>query len=250
MKRMFSVAIILLVTTVCWAQNNGSSAPQNASPNASMPSQQAPAAGQESNRAVVIPVQLAKSIDSRKVKQGDPVEAKITTELRTGDGTVIPRGSKVTGHVTEASARAKGDASSQLGIAFDKISLKSGKELPLKASIQAIGPPPNYGPSATEMGNPSNMPSAGTSAPMGGTNSPSGMGTTRPTFPSSNSPNSGTEPAGSKPDHQSSPELTPQSTGVVGLYDLQLEQGSILASSGKEVKLDAGSEILLRVQNQ
>jgi hypothetical protein len=195
----------------------------------------------------VIPVQLAKSIDSRKVKQGDAIEAKVAAELRTGDGTVIPRGSKVMGHVTEASARAKGDSSSQLGIAFDKISLKDGKQLPLKASIQAVGPPPTVAGQSSDLGNASGTPSQGGSAPMGGGATPSGIGSARATFPA---PNSGNEPQSSQPDRAASPELTPQSTGVVGLHDLQLEQGSILASSGKEVKLEAGSEILLRVQNQ
>ena len=248
MKSTFSIALMLVITGFCWAQNSGSSAPsQNASPNGSMPSQQASAAGEASNQAAVIPVQLAKSIDSRKVKQGDPVEAKIAAELRTGDGTVIPRGSKVMGHVTEASARAKGDPSSQLGLVFDQISLKDGKQLPLKASIQAVGPAPSAGAAPTEMGDASGAPSQGASAPMGGATSPSGMGTTRSTLPA---PNSGSEPQSSQPDHRSSPQLTQQSTGVVGLHDLQLEKGSIFASNGKQVKLDAGSEMLLRVQNQ
>lgn len=252
MNRTFTVAFILVVlSSFCWAQDAGSSAPsQSPSPNASMPSQQATTAGQQSSQAAVIPIELAKSLDSRKVKQGDAVEARITAELRTGDGTVIPRGSKVLGHVTEASARAKGDASSQLGLAFDKISLKDGKQLPLKASIQAIGPPPNVGAAATEAENASNVPSPGGSSPMGGTSNPPGMGAPRTTFPSPNAPSSGSEPSSSQSDRQAIPQLTPQSTGVVGLHDLQLEQGSILASNGKQVKLEAGSEILLRVQNQ
>jgi hypothetical protein len=36
----------------------------------------------------------------------------------------------------------------------------------------------------------------------------------------------------------------------VGLPDLQLGNGSILASSGKEVKVAAGSQLLLRVQSE
>ena len=47
---------------------------------------------------------------------------RIAADLRLKDGTTIPLGSKVTGHVTEAKARSKGDAQSALGIVFDKIS--------------------------------------------------------------------------------------------------------------------------------
>ena len=86
MKRMLPVALILVVSSFCCAQNTGSAAPsQNPSPSASIPAQPAPTAAQQSRQAALIPVQLSKSIDSRKVKQGDPVEAKIAAKLRTGD---------------------------------------------------------------------------------------------------------------------------------------------------------------------
>jgi hypothetical protein len=44
--------------------------------------------------------------------------------------------------------------------------------------------------------------------------------------------------------------IAAQSVGVVGLPDLQLGPDSILASSSQEVKLAAGSRLLLRVQSQ
>lgn len=69
----------------------------------------------------VFAVQLAKSLDSKKLKQGDEVEAKVAADIHAADGMTIPRGSKVIGHVTEAKARSKGDPESALGIAFDKI---------------------------------------------------------------------------------------------------------------------------------
>lgn len=88
---------VLLAVSVCVAQNQ-------------VPTQ-SPAATEASNPATihgVIPVTLSKSLDSKKLKQGDEVFAKTAATLRTHGGTDIPAGSKVIGHVTEATARSKG----------------------------------------------------------------------------------------------------------------------------------------------
>src|SRR5580692_12551291 len=56
----------------------------------------------------VIPVQLTKSVDAKKVKTGDEVVARVTQDLRNTAGTVIvPKDAKVLGHVTEAQPRNK-----------------------------------------------------------------------------------------------------------------------------------------------
>lgn len=223
-------------------------------PAAPVAQQEPSGADQQSAEPGVLLIQLTRSLDSRKLRAGDAVEAKVTTELRWGTGTVIPRGSKVIGHVAQASARAKGDAESALGIVFDRIVLKDGQELALKASIQAVGPPPNFGPAAMEMGNPSSMPTPGmptpgAPGPMGGTTDRTGLGAPPGNFPSN--PSAGTQsPPAAQGNRQNSGELTEHSTGVVGMRDLQLGQGSTLSSSGKEVKLGGGSQLVLRVQNQ
>ncbi len=196
----------------------------------------------------VIPVQLSKSLDSRKLKAGDPIEAKITVELRAPDGTIIPRGSRVTGHVTEASSRAKGDAQSSLGIVFDQFVLKDGKSIPLKANIQAVGPPPNFAPGPTAMGSPSPTPTTGAHGPMGGAAPPGGLAPPPSSFPGSAS--GGPQPSPSSRGQQTSGELPLDTTGVVGIHGLEMGPSSTLTSGGKQVKLESGSQILLRVQNQ
>jgi len=251
MNRVLSAVVMTLIAT-CFCLG------QSASSAAAMPAaciyaqaataQQPSAANQQPAQSEIIPVQLTKSLDSRKLRLGDPIEAKVAVELRAGDGTVIARGSKVVGHVTQASARAKGDPESTLGIVFDQIALKDGRELPMKASIQAVGPPPNIDPAATELGNAAPVPSAGVPGPMGGAANPQGLGAPTTNFPP---PSAGTQPPppmqGSR---QNVGELTAQSNGFVGLHGMQLEGASVLTSGGKEVKLEAGSQILLRVQNQ
>src|SRR6267154_4302977 len=81
---------------------------------------------------------LSSPVDSKKCKPGDAVNAHTTEAVKSEGKTVIPKGSKLVGHVTQASARAKGESESALGIVFDKAILKNGQEIPLSAGIQAI----------------------------------------------------------------------------------------------------------------
>jgi hypothetical protein len=59
----------------------------------------------------VIPVELTKSIDAKKVKPGDEVVARVTEDMKTNSGMVlVPKDTKVVGHVTEAQPRSKAGA--------------------------------------------------------------------------------------------------------------------------------------------
>src|SRR5260370_29397372 len=113
--------------------------------------------------------ELSSSVDSKNIKQGDAVTARTTADIRADGKTIIPKGTKLIGHVTEAAARAKGGADSSLGIAFDKAILKGGEELPLNVAIVAVAPPP----SSTTPGQ--NMSNAG-GAPIASPGAPSNMG--------------------------------------------------------------------------
>ena len=81
---------------------------------------------------------LSSPIDSKKCKPGDPVNAHSTEAVKSEGKMVIPKGSKLVGHVTQASARANGESESSLGVVFDKAILKNGQEIPLNAGIQAL----------------------------------------------------------------------------------------------------------------
>src|SRR6266478_6509346 len=81
---------------------------------------------------------LSSPIDSKKCKPGDQVTAHTTEAAKSEGKTVIPKGSRLVGHVTQASARAKGESESALGIVFDKAILKNGQEIPLNVAIQAV----------------------------------------------------------------------------------------------------------------
>jgi len=176
-----------------------------------------------------MPAELTKSLDSKKLKEGDPVTASITAEVHTRDGGTIARGSKLVGHVTEAKARSKGDSQATLGFVFDKITAPSGKEIAIKGVLQAVGP-------SAHSNEPAQSSSVGPGMMAG--HEGGAAGTTPPAMPSMS---------------QNSPPgvvLNGQSKGVVGIHNLQLGDNSVLTTNGKEVKLDSGTQMIVQVEIQ
>jgi hypothetical protein len=165
-------------------------------------------------------VELVKALDSRKVHEGDAVEAKLTGGITLPNGAKVPRGAKVLGHVTEAKARSKSDSQSSLGISFDKISWQGGENTPIHGVIQAVAPNPNE-----EI-------TTGDYIGYGGLNE----ATEKPP----------------KPDTSRGPIpiLNQTSQGVLGIKNMQLGPAGELTSTGKEVKLDSGTRMLLNVTVQ
>ncbi len=62
--------------------------------------------------------ELRKSLDAKRNKQGDRVEARITQDVKSDGQVFIPKGSKLIGRITQAKARARGE--SALGIVFER----------------------------------------------------------------------------------------------------------------------------------
>src|SRR4051812_7147668 len=200
----------------------------------------------------VIPVQLAKTVDAKKAKTGDEVVATVTQDMKTNSGDVlVPKDTKVIGHVTEAQARNKEQKQSELGIAFDHAVLK-GDQMQLPMSIQAVIAPPtnNSGPSAPEAA----PPSAGGSAASGTTGSARAGGGMAGTSQSAQQ----NTPAGGVPESETQnnarPPIDGNTKGVIGISDVKLEsgsqnsqQGSVLTSEKNNVKIEKGTMLLLRV---
>jgi hypothetical protein len=86
---------------------------------------------------------LSHPVDCKKNKPGDAVTAKNTEALTSNGQVVIPKGSRLVGHITEARQHEKKGKNKQgqdsaLGIAWDKAILRNGQEVPLNVSIQAL----------------------------------------------------------------------------------------------------------------
>ena len=95
----------------------------------------------------VIPARLTKTINAKKAKKGDEVVATVTQDLQNSAGAVlVPKDTKIVGHITEAQARTKQQKESEVTIAFDRAVPKNGEPMQMPMSIQAIIAPPNRNP--------------------------------------------------------------------------------------------------------
>ena len=247
-------------------QSNGVTPPDPTPPTATEP---VPAASEPGNAAPrlapgsVIPVRLTKTIDARKAKSGDEVDARVTQDMKTTSGQVlVPKDSMVVGHITEAQPRSKEQQESQVGIAFDHAVMKNGGDLPVPMSIQAVIGTPALDPNAGNGDNtggsappPPAMPSGGGASPGNtGERSPGmGAGTPSPAPNSSTSVGQWPTAAPSSSTTSANPPITTSTQGVVGISNLKLSatanspQGSVVSSDKGNVKLANGTLMLLRV---
>lgn len=254
-RNLFSLlAAGALLAGSSFAQTNSSpptgSEPSNATQTQTAQTQNGSAPAQIP-AGVVIPAQLSKSVDAKKAKPGDKVEAKTTMDLLSHGQVVIPRDTKVIGHVTAAKPRSKESPDSNVALAFDRISLKDGRDVPVKASVQAIGRSLNA--QAGNVGEPSGaapagMPSSGapdSRGTMAGSSRPSGA-SSYPSSTPSQMPSGATETGG-----PSGVALDPHSQGVIGMKGLALNssgEGSVISSTSSNVHLDSGTQLVLRTE--
>ncbi|HEU5457382.1 MAG TPA: hypothetical protein VFU68_02070 [Terracidiphilus sp.] len=84
--------------------------------------------------------QLMHPLDSKSAREGQPVEAKTTQPFRTANGVVIPKGSRLMGHVTQVQAHGHGQSNSSLGLVFDQAQLKGGQTVPIRSVIESVSP--------------------------------------------------------------------------------------------------------------
>lgn len=202
----------------------------------------------------VIPVQLTQTIDAKKAKPGEQVVAKVTQDMKTSTGEVlVPKDTKIIGHVTEAQARSKDQKESELAIMFDRAEIKNGSSMEMPMSIQAIIGQQNNPPAAE---NDQGVPPAsrGATSNPGATagRSPMAGGSTPPPS-ASPSAETGPPPSEGQAGNGSRPPINGHTTGVIGLSHIQLspnsnaQQGSVVTSDKNNVKLESGTMLLLRV---
>jgi len=187
-----------------------------------------------------IRAELVKPIDARKSKVGDEVIAETTQDVKSGGKVVIPTGSKLVGRIMGVRLQNSEQATSRIGIAFNRAVLKSGKEIPVALSIQAIG---------------SNQPSASVAeAARAGAVLRAEAGSSRATVVNTSShPTGGMVNKADHPGAAVNASLPANTQGVVGLQGLSLSSqtttfatASVISSRDKNVHLDSGTEMILR----
>jgi hypothetical protein len=222
---------------------------------------QAQAAGQVQAGSTV-QAELTKPVDARKNKPGDEVVAKTTQDMKSSGHTVLPKGSKLVGHITEVQAREKGRQESHMGIAFEHAILKNGTQVPMALTLQAIGSSPANAAAAMD-----DSETAGED--LSGMATASGSGTTRRalggvTSTTGNVVNTaggatgGTVQAAHSAGAGVAGGLNSTSRGVVGLHGLNLapattssaNAGSVISSRTSNVHLDSGTQMILSASGQ
>jgi hypothetical protein len=81
--------------------------------------------------------QLQNTVDVRKAKVGDQVVMKTTQAIKSGGRTVVGKGARLIGHVTEVAQKSKGSGESRVGIIFDRLEHGS-LAMPISATISSI----------------------------------------------------------------------------------------------------------------
>jgi hypothetical protein len=215
---------------------------------------------------------LSEPVDAKKNKPGDRVTAKTTEATKSEGSVVIPKGSKLVGHVTECKQRNKDEKESSLGIVFEKAILKNGEEIPLNVTIRALAAAQTAAASSFGADDLSAS-AAGTArgsagGAIGGVRSTAGAATGAVTNTAANTGavagdainstvNATGATRGAIGGVNTAGQLTSNSQGVFGLEGLNLHaaasesaQGSLITSTTKNVHLDSGTRLLLISQAQ
>jgi hypothetical protein len=120
-----------------------------ASPRArlSTPMQSVPSSGANAKPGLLssgtgIVAKLLTSIDSRKTKPGDAVEAEITRDVSQNHKVVLKRGTRVLGHIVAVSPDSGSGTESRLAISFNSVTMKGGDQAQISFVIQALAREP------------------------------------------------------------------------------------------------------------
>jgi hypothetical protein len=175
--------------------------------------------------ASVIEATLVKPVDAKKSKVGDEVTAKVTRDLAVGDKVVIPKNSKLVGHLTDVKAKSKDQPQSAVTISFEHAVLKEGGDIPITAVIQALAKPPDD--RGGDMGD-----------LMRGTSANQTVGGMASQVNAAGGTVGG-----------SATVLTLKSQGVLGYSGIGLQDSTIYSAS-QNVHLDGGTEMILQVSGK
>ena len=138
-------SLFALASFPLWPQQPSPANQQDSPAAQQSPSSTAPAYSSSASPAAptaqMSPVngELIQKLDSKTAKNGDNVVVQTKTSVKTPDGTEIPKGSKLVGHVIAVQPSQPGQ-NSQMALQFDRVELKGGKTVPVHSQIQSISP--------------------------------------------------------------------------------------------------------------
>jgi hypothetical protein len=192
---------------------------------------------------------LNTTIKASKAKPNDPITAVTVTPLTLKDGTVIPAGSTLVGHVLKVEPDSGDQHVSSITLAFDAVELKRKAKLPLNLSVvSAMASAPAGGSGSNKMVSPSAGPLP-YDHPLNG----QAYNVVQDSAKQVNNPVSTQTALSGEAGAQG--KATAAHTGsVIGLpgVDLQIEDGppavTTFVSAKKNLQLESGLQLMLAVQ--
>lgn len=167
-----------------------------------------------------IPATLLKSIDARKTKTGDEVSAQTGEAIKSEGRILVPKGSRLIGHVVEVKARTDDQPTSQIVLTFDRAMTNDGKVIPVTAAVASISR------------------AQGTAAPSDAASS--ALGVASPSTAASATPQEG---------HTGDTAGSGRETGTAGAFTLQQRASrTVISSNSENVHLASGTQLLVRVK--
>lgn len=187
---------------------------------------------------VEVKAELQKTLDAKKAKQGEPVTAKLQDDANIPNQQMLPKNTVLEGHVDQTQVSPDKKGTSSMTVTFDKAKLKSGQELPIKATVVALQQPQNNMVPAgggAPMGAPTGSPAAsapGGSAPGSGSAGPSGGGAPMPSqqMPTASEPGYGGGQGG-------------QASSIQLKSDIHQQSSATFLAPGKNVHIPDGTQM-------
>jgi hypothetical protein len=202
--------------------------------------------------------ELVNKLDSKTAKNGDSVVVQTKTAVKTPDGTEIPKGSKLVGHILAVQPSQPGQ-NSQLALQFDRVELKGGKTMPIHSQIQSISPPDGAASA-------SGIPATGGGPPNGSSQAAGSANPSTSQAANGGSNASGAAPgAGSAASGAPAPGTVVAKTGQIAISTTSIpgvlvannapgqqdprmaDASSILLGARKDIQLDGGTLIVVGV---
>jgi hypothetical protein len=249
MKKHVIVAAVAGLLPFCWAtarpESNQADGTQTSPSSEARKTKMKTGMGQIPTDAT-INATLTKAIDAQQSKPGDEVDARTTAAVKAGGRVIIPKGTKLVGHIAEVKAKSDDEPTSTVLVEFDRAVMKSGGEMPLHVAIASVARPQasaaptddmpgDMGMPSESMGSPSAAPRAG----MGGGGMKGATSSTGHAKPNSTS-------AAAPPPAPGQPS-DPQPKAAASFTIEQRPNGTVISSNSQNVHLDSGTQLLLKV---
>jgi len=208
-----------------------------------------------------VQAELVGRIDSRNAVVGQEVAAKTREKATLADGTTLPKGTRLAGHVAEVQALGKEQPYATLAITFDRAELKGEQSVALRSVIRGVEPPVNLPASGSPMMD-------APSGPMGGVGTAASAGrrggVMAPVRPGGQT--AGTSlggvgadggalaaaasqaPGGAVAQAGESVSSVPRATGLPGvMLSTSAAASGTLMAAGRNISLESGTQIMMGV---